>query len=83
MTPERQQQTIQALSEKGVKQPCPRCGTFKFSIAGETYIAIQEGPALFHIGGPTIPTVIVVCDTCGYITQHAQVTLGLLKGAKS
>lgn len=69
------------LTEKGVSMPCPRCGHSRFSIVGESFISIQENPGTMVTGGPSIPTIIVACDNCGYVTQHAKGPLGLLKGA--
>lgn len=80
MTPDRQDKAIAALRTKGVNRPCPRCGAPKFSVVGETSISLQENPSVFSVGGPSIPTVLVACDNCGYITQHAQVSLGLVPG---
>ena len=74
---------VKALTDKGVNKPCPRCGNSKFNIVGETNISLQENPNVFSVGGPSIPTVIVACDHCGYITQHATVLLGLAKGASN
>lgn len=79
----RQELAIKALTEKRVDKPCPRCGNQKFSVIGETFIPLQDNPNAFQIGGFSIPTVIVACDNCGYITQHAQVTLGIAKGGQS
>lgn len=75
-------QVVQALQRKGVNKPCPRCGHIKFSVVGETQVLLQENPGAFVIGGPSIPAVIVACDNCGYITQHASVPLGLAVGSK-
>ena len=75
-------QVVQALQKKGVNKPCSRCGHLRFSVVGETQITLQENPAAFVIGGPSIPAVIVACDNCGYITQHASVPLGLADGSK-
>ena len=83
MEQKRLEQIVQALTAKGVNKPCPRCGNPKFSVVGETNIPLQEDPNVFAIGGPAIPTIIVACDKCGYITQHAQIPLGLAKGGKS
>lgn len=70
---------IDALNSKGIKLPCPRCGSNHFSIVGESFIAINEDPNVIAIGGPSIPTILVACDNCGYVTQHAQMPLGLLR----
>ena len=78
----RLKEVVEALTNKGVKLPCPRCNLMKFSIVGETQIPLQENPNVITIGGPSIPTVIIACDNCGYITQHATLPLGLVKGDK-
>ena len=75
----KQTRIINALKAKQVHLPCPRCGQPKFSVVGETIISLQNDPNVISIGGPSIPTVIVACDNCGYITQHAQIPLGLVK----
>ena len=82
MEQKRLDEVVHALTAKGVNRPCPRCGHAKFSVVGETLIPIQEDPAAFTIGGPSIPTVIVACDNCGYVTQHASGPLGLMRGSK-
>ena len=74
---------VAALNRKGVNQPCPRCSTNNFSVIGESEILIDQSSrpkGLLAYGLPeiTMPTVIVTCDNCGYISQHAQVALGLL-----
>jgi len=60
-----------ALEQKGASLPCPRCGGNKFQIVGESIISIQEDPAVFRIGGPGIPSVIVGCSKCGCLFHHA------------
>lgn len=75
-------QVVKALQGKGVNRPCSRCGQSKFSVVGETQIMLQENPNSFVIGGPSIPVIIVACDNCGYITEHASVPLGLAIGSK-
>jgi predicted RNA-binding Zn-ribbon protein involved in translation (DUF1610 family) len=82
MEQKRLNELVTALTEKGVDKPCPRCGHSKFSVVGETNILLQENPNVFSIGGPSVPTVIVACDSCGYITQHATMVLAPNKGSK-
>ncbi|MAZ65552.1 MAG: hypothetical protein CMF25_00385 [Kangiellaceae bacterium] len=79
MEQKRLDECVQALNSRGVKLPCPRCGQKSFSIVAETIIPINDKPNVVAVGGPSIPTIIVACDNCGYITQHAQGPLGLLK----
>ena len=83
MSESRSEEISRALTEKGVNQPCPRCASQSFSVVGESRIQLQEDPNTYQIGGKNIPTVLVACSNCGYITQHAQIPLGLFKGEKS
>jgi len=83
MEQNRLNECIDALNSKGVSLPCPRCTSSRFSVVGESFISINDDPNTVTIGGPSIPTILVSCDNCGYITQHVQVTLGLFnQGAK-
>ena len=76
-----------ALNNKNVSQPCPRCSSKNFSVVGESEInVIQPTIAKGMIAGlstvpvkTTIPIIIVTCDNCGFIAQHAQAPLGLYK----
>lgn len=80
MDKQRLDNIVAALNTKGVTLPCPRCGKRKFSVIGESSILIQDDPNTYSIGGPGIPTAIVACDNCGYVTQHSTVRLGLVQG---
>lgn len=77
---QRTEQIIKALTDKGVRLPCPRCGLSKFSFVGETLIQLNSDPNVMRIGGPAVPAAIVACDNCGYITEHALGPLGLKRG---
>ena len=77
----RLQECITALNKKGVQMPCPRCGSARFSVVGEALIMINDKPGIFNVDGPAIPTVMVVCDNCGYLSHHAQAPLGVFKKA--
>jgi len=77
---------IAALNKKDVSQPCPRCSSKDFSVIGESEIVVVRPTQVQAIGalkpiGPvktTMPTIIVTCDNCGYVAQHAQAALDLL-----
>ena len=82
MNQNRLDEIIRALTSKNVTQPCPRCANKSFTVVGESYISIQDDPNTLSVGGPSVPTAIVACDNCGYVTQHALGSLGLLSGGK-
>ena len=73
-------QVVAALKSKGVNRSCPRCGHVKFSVIGETHVTLQPSPGVLTVGGGSIPSILVACDNCGYMTQHASVPLGLAPG---
>jgi hypothetical protein len=65
-----QQKIIDALTRAGADKPCPRCGHEDFNLVdGYTSVALQAKVA----EGPTgsFPTVVTVCERCGYVSQHA------------
>ena len=80
MDQKRREEISQALSAKGVDRPCPRCGNHQFEVLSEFSIVLEEGRSAYSMGARSIPTVIVACDKCGYIVQHALGPLGLTRG---
>lgn len=80
MDQQRRDQLVTALQAKGVNRPCPRCGNSRFELVGESVIAINETPGAIVVGGPAVPVVLVACAMCGYVTQHAQGALGVMRG---
>ena len=80
LTPEQRRAIADALVEKGATLACPRCGTKQFSIAdGFVFNSLQPGlQPTFTLGGPFVPSVLVLCEHCGYVVQHALGALGLL-----
>jgi len=73
---------IEVLEQRNAKKPCHRCGNEQFAII-EDYSQIvmqKEIDGALHLGGPTVPVVLVACSNCGAITFHALGALGFLKG---
>ncbi|GJQ22182.1 MAG: hypothetical protein HBSIN02_25370 [Bacteroidia bacterium] len=71
---------VDKLTEKGVRAGCPMCGHRNFVLAdGYLNHPIQSNPkAGFVFGGPSIPTIAIICSNCGFTSQHALGVLGLL-----
>jgi uncharacterized Zn finger protein len=78
MDEKRLEEISRALTAKGVDRPCPRCGNLQFSIIAEFSIVLEESSS-YDMGGRSIPTVIVACNECGYVAQHALGALGLAR----
>ena len=80
MDPEKKAEIIRVLNERGVNHPCPRCGNTSFTlIDGYFNEMIQPNASTLNIGGPSVPSIITACNNCGYLSQHALGTLGLLR----
>jgi hypothetical protein len=59
------------------------CGHDKFVLL-TSYIRNQivEDFTAVPLGGPSVPAVAIVCQNCGFISQHALGTLNLLPSQK-
>lgn len=68
--------TVEALNAKGVNRPCPRCNSTRFSVLESSSIQLVTSK-LYDRSGPTVPTVLVICENCGFMAQHAKGPLGL------
>jgi hypothetical protein len=76
---ERKKEIVKRLEERGAKLPCPRCGNQSFTLLdGYFNQPIQSELKGMVLGGPTIPSVVVACSSCGFLSQHALGALGLL-----
>lgn len=83
LTKEQQDAIIKALDERGAKAPCPRCGNNHFNLVGGYFVnPVQTAFNTLVVGGPVIPSAVVICSKCGYIAQHALGSLGLMPGAE-
>lgn len=81
-TEDQKKKLLSTLEGRGVKLPCPRCGNNRFTlIDGYLNHPLQLELSGMVIGGPSIPSVGVVCENCGYLSQHALGVLGLLPKA--
>ena len=80
LSDETQQNIIKELEGRGATQPCPRCGNREFVLVDGFFNQwLQPEPiGGLIIGGPTVPTVVLACQKCGFLAQHALGALGLL-----
>lgn len=76
---EQKRKIIRRLFEVGARAPCPRCGKQSFTVPdGYFNQAIQMQMGGIVLGGPTMPSIVVVCTQCGFMSQHALGALGML-----
>ncbi len=69
---------ITALKAKGALNPCPRCNKNHFELVGGTGVNINDSFSASHFGGPQIPSILIVCSNCGFLSPHALAPLGLM-----
>ncbi len=76
---EQKEEFKKALLERKATKPCPRCGNVNFILVdGYFSLSIQRDLKRTVLGGMNMPVVAVVCDRCGFLSQHALGVLGLL-----
>ena len=79
MEKETRDKIIAVLTEKGAVLPCPRCGKSKFAtLEGYFNPTVQKDLNTYVVGGDSIPSTVVICTNCGFMSQHALGALGLL-----
>lgn len=70
---------LDALNQRGANLPCPRCGNKHFVLVdGYFSQSIQSELTGLILGGPSLPSVVIVCNKCGFLCQHALGVLGLI-----
>jgi hypothetical protein len=79
MTPERKKEIGDKLNEKLKNAQCPMCSSTSFTLLDDYFSRVlQPDYTGLTIGGPSIPTVGIFCNNCGFISEHAIGVLGLL-----
>ena len=68
-----------ALQQRGVVNPCHRCGHLSFTVIDgfNKFIVQNDFRGGVAIDGASIPAINVACDNCGALTAHAVGALGL------
>lgn len=63
---------------------CPICHNKNFVIADGYFISSIRGDVNgMTLGGPSIPSIGIICDKCGFISHHALGILGLLSDSNT
>jgi len=79
LSEDQRQKIAAALEARGATQACPRCSNKTFTVL-EGYFTHPLSPSVGMIlGGPAVPVAVVACNNCGFLSEHALGTLGLLE----
>ena len=75
-----QKETIsKALERQTHSLTCPMCKHNKFAMADGYFTnGLQDKIGSLNFGGVVIPTIAIICTNCGFVSQHALGSLGLL-----
>jgi predicted nucleic-acid-binding Zn-ribbon protein len=77
-TDDLKQKIIDRLEERNARLACPRCGNNNFVILdGYVNQPMSNKLGSIVLGGPTIPTAVIACSRCGFLSLHALGVLGL------
>lgn len=68
----------EALGKKVPHLKCPMCNHNKFSLAEGYFNNFIQDLKNISLGGPSIPTAVIICENCGFVSQHALGALQLL-----
>ncbi len=72
------QKIAEEIEKRNAATPCPRCHGNKFTIM-DNFGKTTLNPDLkgYKLGGPFVPFIILICNNCGFMSQHAVGVLGL------
>ena len=78
LTTAQQEQIVHRLRELGATLPCPRCAAAAFSLVKElSSVSVDVDAGTAHACDLILPTVLLVCNQCGFLSSHALTVLGL------
>ena len=72
------------IKARGKNLACPICGNNGFILAdGFVNETLQDGVGTgLIVGGPSIPTAVVICNNCGHVMKFSAGVLELIPKAK-
>lgn len=76
---EKKKEIVGVLQEKGVPKTCPMCQQNNWVLAdGYFNPGLQTNLRGLTIGGPSIPSIAIICTNCGFMSEHALGVIGML-----
>ena len=67
---------VAALKARGAGS-CPRCRDSQWTVSEYSRIEVQATMGRNSVEKTTIPAIMIVCEHCGFIAQHALQPLGI------
>ena len=76
ISPDDKHKIVAALKARGAGS-CPRCRDSQWTVSEYSRIEVQATMARNSVERTTIPAIMIVCENCGFIAQHALQPLGV------
>lgn len=76
ISPEEKHSIVAALKSRGAGL-CPRCNDSQWIVSEYSRIEVQATMERDSAERTTIPAIMIVCEHCGFISQHALQPLGI------
>ena len=82
---EEKDKIITTLESKwATKNPCPRCNHQNFTLIDWYFNqSIQSNLKWMTLWWPSVPSVVIVCNNCWFMSQHALWPLNLLPNSNN
>ena len=80
MNEEEKDKALQAVKDRfgGWSPVCPLCKKEKWALSSDIVMhPLQTNPPGYNVGGPSIPTIVLTCLTCGNTQFLNAIILGL------
>jgi ribosomal protein S27AE len=73
LSPNQRKSILDALARSNASLRCPRCAQGQLGLAdGYVVDHLQQEPRNVVIGGDNrLTSIVLICDRCGYMAQHA------------
>ena len=76
---EQKKKLSEELQKRKHNLTCPMCQNKNFIMADGYFNNNMQGDlGGISLGGPSIPTIAIICNNCGFVSQHALGVLGFL-----
>ena len=83
LTDKDKQEIKSAFDMKVTSLTCPMCKKRSFSMSDGYFVNnMQKDFDSVNFGGAVIPTIGIICNNCGFVSQHALGALGILEKFK-
>ena len=82
---EQKQKILNELNQRLQGLTCPICQNQNFAMIDGYFYNYPQGNdfSSLNLGGQNIPTIAIVCNKCGFVSQHVLGVLGLLPKNKN